>query len=82
MAILRHIDLNELNARRLQILNQRWRAVGSDGRFLHLNGTDFTKDEFWAWRGNNKQFAAMQRLHNGTLEAEYVGVRENYNVRR
>lgn len=41
------------------------RAVNADGKFLHMNGVEFTNSEFWAWRGTPRQFAEISKNHDG-----------------
>lgn len=50
--------------------NQRrvYRAVNSEGLYLHIDGRSFTKDEFYAWRGSRRQAEAIEAMHGDAIK--------------
>lgn len=52
--------------------NAHWRAINPEGKFLHCSGEGFVGCIDFAWRGNYKQFKAMNARHGGTLKPKDV----------
>ena len=72
MRLSQRIDFREMNSRTLTAMHARYRAVNDAGLFLRLDGISFTKDIFYAWRGNNNQFDALNKIHCGRLIKLYA----------
>lgn len=63
-------------ARRARLSLQCCRALNDEGLYLNMTATGFTKDEFWAWKGNQGQFDAIQSIFEQrgiTLHYHHVG---------
>lgn len=66
------VDFTELQRRAVNCRRSRYRVKNRQGHFLHLNGLDFTDKEELAWRGNNLQFEAINKVHDGALTRQLL----------
>lgn len=76
------IDFIEMQSRIMRLRYSKYRAINSEGKYLHLSGEGFTSDRLLAWRGNKAQFEAVCAICPEPLEMREVREEEKVKIWR